>query len=67
MDKKGLPMSWLKMHYFVVATLLMGIVQFSKVAEGDGSLIGAFVVSLAGGLFWGAIATAVSKMLRKNS
>ena len=60
-------MSWLNMRYFAVATLLMGIVQFSKVADGDGSLIGALVVSLVGGLFWGAIATAVSKLLGKKT
>lgn len=60
-------MTWLNMRYFAIATLLMGIVQFSKVAEGEGSLIGALVASLIGGLFWGAIATAVSKMLRKKS
>lgn len=60
-------MTWLNMRYFAIATLLMGIVQFSKVAEGEGSLIGALVASLIGGLFWGAIATAVAKMLRKKS
>lgn len=60
-------MSWLNMRYFAVATLLMGIVQFSKVSEGDGNLIGALVVSLVGGLFWGAIATAVSKLLGKKT
>lgn len=60
-------MPWLNMRYFVIATLLMGIVQFSKAAESEVSLVSAFVVSLIGGLFWGVIATAVSRLLRKRS
>lgn len=60
-------MPWLNMRYFIIATLLMSIVQFSKAAENEVSLVSAFVVSLIGGLFWGVIATAVSRLLRKRS
>ena len=58
-------MSWLNTKYFALATVLMGILQGVKVVEGNADPISALIVSLIGGVFWGAIFTAIAKLFKK--
>ena len=54
------PKSWLDPRAFVIATLLMAIVQFSKLVKSSfppEAIVTAIVTCIFGGVFWGAIGT----------
>jgi len=59
-------MSWLNTRYFAVATALMGILQGVKVVNGQQEPITALIVAILGGVVWGAIFTAVSKLIKRK-
>lgn len=63
------PKTWLDPRAFVIATVLMAVVQFGKLMETafpPEALVTAIVTCLFGGIFWGAIGTYIYNRSRRQ-
>jgi len=58
--------TWLHIRYFFIAVGLMAIVQVEKFINEEISITESILAILLGGLFWGVIATFISKKLGKR-
>jgi len=58
--------SWLNIKYFLVATLLMSIVQVSKFMDGKSTLVESILAIVAGGFVWGVVATFIGNKISKK-